>query len=70
MFDPGLVINRALVYGVLTTIVVGIYILVVGSLGIMFEIETGSLTISLLATVLVGILFQPLRIHFSKALTG
>jgi signal transduction histidine kinase len=66
LFDPGLVINRALVYGVLTTIVVGIYILVVGGLGIIFEIETGSLTISLLATVLVGVLFQPLRIHLQQ----
>jgi signal transduction histidine kinase len=60
LWDVDLVINRALVYGALTACVVGIYILVVGYLGAMFRVG-GSLTISLLATGLVAVLFAPLR---------
>lgn len=66
LFDPGLVINRTLVYGTLTAIIIGIYVLVVGYLGILFEKETGNLTISLLATGLIGVLIQPLRIHLQR----
>jgi signal transduction histidine kinase len=60
LFDIDLIIKRTLVYGVLTACVVGIYVLVVGYLGALFH--TGSsLVISLLATGLVAVLFQPLR---------
>lgn len=60
LWDIDLIINRTLVYGVLTACVVGIYVLVVGYLGALFH--TGSnLVISLLATGLIAVLFQPLR---------
>ena len=60
LFDIDLIIKRTLVYGILTACVVGIYVLVVGYLGALFR--TGSnLVISLLATGLVAVLFQPLR---------
>ncbi len=60
LFDIDLIIKRTLVYGILTACVVGIYVLVVGYLGALFH--TGSnLVISLLATGLVAVLFQPLR---------
>ena len=60
LWDIDLLINRTLVYGVLTACVIGIYILVVGYLGTLFR-ATGNLFIALLATGLIAVLFQPLR---------
>ncbi len=60
LWDIDIIINRTLVYGTLTASIVGIYVLVVGYLGALFR--TGSnLPISLVATGLVAVLFQPLR---------
>jgi signal transduction histidine kinase len=53
-------INRTLVYGGLTAIVIGIYILVVGYLGALFR-TSNNLLVSLLATGLVAVLFHPMR---------
>jgi signal transduction histidine kinase len=61
LFDINLLINRTLVYGALTATVVGIYALVVGYLGLLFEEETGNLAIALLVTGLIAVLLQPLR---------
>ena len=60
LYDIDLVINRTLVYGTLTVIVVGIYVLVVGYLGALFR-TGGDLAISLVATGVVAVLFAPLR---------
>ncbi len=60
LWDIDLVINRTLVYGVLTACVVGLYALVVGSLGALFRSD-GNLVISLVATGTIAVLFQPLR---------
>jgi signal transduction histidine kinase len=60
LYDIDLVINRALVYASLTISVVGIYILIVGYLGMLFQSQ-GSLGISLAATAVVAILFDYLR---------
>jgi hypothetical protein len=60
LFDIDVVINRAIVYGGLTVAVIGLYVLVVGYLGALFR-TGGNLPISLIATAIVAILFQPLR---------
>ncbi|MGH3086129.1 MAG: sensor histidine kinase [Rubrobacteraceae bacterium] len=60
LWDIDLVINRALVYGALTAMVVGLYVLVVGGLGVMLRVE-GNLLVSILAAGLVAVLFAPLR---------
>ncbi len=60
LYDIDILINRTLVYGALTVCVVGLYILVVGYLGAFFRTE-GNLLISLIATGVVALLFQPLR---------
>jgi signal transduction histidine kinase len=60
LWDIDVIINRTLVYGILTACVVGVYVLVVGALGALIG-TSGNLAISLGATGLVAVLFQPLR---------
>jgi signal transduction histidine kinase len=60
LWDIDIIIKRTLVYGLLTAFVIGIYVLVVGYLGAVFR-TNGNLVISLIATGIVAVLFQPLR---------
>ncbi|GHO84764.1 GAF domain-containing sensor histidine kinase [Dictyobacter formicarum] len=60
LWDIDLIINRTLVYGLLTAFVIGMYVLVVGYLGALLR-TNGNLGISLIATGIVAVLFQPLR---------
>lgn len=60
LWNIDLVINRMLVYGILTASVVSMYVLVVGYLGTLLHAGS-TLLISLFATGLVAVLFQPLR---------
>ena len=60
------VINRTLVYGALTAVVVGIYVLVVGYLGAALRRED-DLLVSLVATGMVAVLFAPLRDRLQRA---
>jgi len=60
LWDINILINRALVYGALTTLIIVIYIVVVGVLGTTIQ-ERGNLLVSILATGLVAVLVQPLR---------
>jgi len=60
LWDIDLLINRTLVYGILTACVVGGYVGVVGGLGAVFQGQA-NLLISLLATGLIAVLVQPLR---------
>jgi hypothetical protein len=66
LYDIDVVINRTLVYGALTACVVGIYVFVVGYLGALFR-TGGNLTISLVATGIVAVLFAPLRDRLQRA---
>lgn len=65
LFDIDVVINRTLVYGSLTLIIVGIYVVVVGYVDELLHErlfhESGRFIFSLLATGLIAVLFQPLR---------
>jgi signal transduction histidine kinase len=60
LWDIDTLINRTLVYGILTASVVALYALVIGSLGILLQAQGNGLT-ALLAAGLVAVLFQPLR---------
>jgi two-component system, NarL family, sensor kinase len=60
LFEIDRLINRTVVYGVLTISAGGIYLLVVGAFGIFFQAQ-GNWVISLIATGVVAILFHPLR---------
>lgn len=60
LYEIDLLINRALVYLLLSGSIAGLYIVVVGVLGAFFAARGGTV-ISLLAAGLVAVVFQPLR---------
>jgi signal transduction histidine kinase len=60
LYDIDFVINRTLVYSALSAIIVAFYVLMVGGLGTLLQAQ-GNLAVSLLATGLVAVLFQPMR---------
>ena len=62
LWDIDFYINRSLVYGGLTALVISAYVLLVGGLSTLFQAQN-SLLVSLLVTGLIAVLFQPLRAH-------
>jgi len=60
LWNIDIVINRVLVYGLLTFATMAMYILVVGALGNLLHVGDSSF-IAFLTTGLVAVLFQPLR---------
>jgi signal transduction histidine kinase len=60
LYDINLLFNRTIVYGTLTVSIIGIYVLLVGLLSTLIQSQ-GSLLISLAATGIVAVVFQPLR---------
>lgn len=67
LYDINLIINRTLVYGTLTMLVVGLYVLVVGTLGTLFQ-TSGNFLISVIATGSVAMAFQPLRERLQRTI--
>src|SRR3989442_1224987 len=65
LWDIDLIINRTLVYGALTLSVIGLYVLVVVGLGTLIQVQ-GNVLLSLLATGLIAVLFQPLRLRLQR----
>ena len=66
LFDIDALLNRSLVYGMLTLAVVGLYVLVVGMLGTVFQTR-GDPFVALVATGVAAVLFQPLRERLQRA---
>jgi signal transduction histidine kinase len=60
LFRIRIIISRTLIYSLLTLILIGIYVVVVGTLSQLFA-PSGNFLISLLATGLIAALAQPLR---------
>ena len=67
LWDIDFIVNRALVYAVLTICVAGAYILLVGYLGAVFQ-SGDNLLISLIATGVVAVLFQPARDYVQRSI--
>ncbi|MBC8162939.1 MAG: GAF domain-containing sensor histidine kinase [Roseiflexaceae bacterium] len=68
LFDIDLIVSRALVYGTLTLCVIGLYVGLVTYLGALFRTED-TLIASLIATGLVAVAFQPLRVWLQRSIT-
>ncbi len=66
LWDIDQLVNRALVYGGLTAIVLGLYIGVVGALGAIFQTDD-SLFLSILATGVIAVLFNPVRERLQRS---
>src|SRR5262249_50726500 len=60
LWDIDVIIRRTLIYGALTAGVVGVYALVVGGLSALLPTQSNQL-FSIVALVLIALLFQPLR---------
>jgi signal transduction histidine kinase len=60
LWDIDILINRTLVYGTLTGIVVTAFVILVGFLSVLFQ-SSGNSIIAIIATGLVALLFNPLR---------
>jgi signal transduction histidine kinase len=65
LWDINIIINRTVVYGSLTTVVIAIYIGIVGGLGTLLQIQTNTL-IGLAAAGIIAVVFQPLRDHLQR----
>jgi signal transduction histidine kinase len=66
LWDLDPLVNRTLVWGALTALVVAAYALVVGALGLLSQ-TSGNTTIALLATGLIAVAFQPARERLQRA---
>jgi signal transduction histidine kinase len=67
LWDIDLIISRTLIYGTLTVLVVGLYVAIVGYLGTLFRAQN-NLPISLIATGVIAVVFQPLRERVQRAI--
>jgi signal transduction histidine kinase len=65
LFDIRFVLNRTLVFGALTLSSITVYALIVGGLGSLFR--QGELWISVLATGIVAVMFQPMLGFFRRS---
>jgi signal transduction histidine kinase len=65
LFDIRFALNRTLAFGALTLSALSIYALIVGGFGSLFR--HGELWLSILATGVIAVLFQPLLIVFRRA---
>jgi signal transduction histidine kinase len=67
LWDIDIIINRTLVYGLLSAIVVAMYVLIVGGLGSLLENDS-SLLISLLGVGVIAVLFQSFKENIQRAI--
>ena len=66
LWDVDMIINRTLVYGALTGLVVGAFVILVGFLSFLFQ-SSGNSMIAIIATGLVALLFNPLRQRLQRS---
>jgi len=67
LWDIDILINRSLVYGALIVSVIGLYMIVVGVAGALFQ-SVGNTLLTILATGLIAVLFHPLRQRLQRGI--
>ncbi|HEU0291450.1 MAG TPA: histidine kinase [Anaerolineales bacterium] len=67
LWDIDVFINRSLVYGALIVSVIGLYMVVVGVAGALFQF-IGNTLLAILATGLIAVLFHPLRQRLQRGI--
>jgi len=67
LWDINVIVIRTLLYGALTALVVAVYVLVVGGAGMVLR-TSQNLPLSLAATGIVALLFQPLRDRLQRGI--
>jgi signal transduction histidine kinase len=65
LFDIDILINRTLVYGSLTALIVAMYLVIVGGLGTIFQTQASALG-GLVAAGIIALLLQPLRVRLQR----
>jgi signal transduction histidine kinase len=60
LWDIDAILNRTLVYGTLTVLIIVLYVLIVGGVGAILHSQTTTVN-GLIATGIIAVLFQPLR---------
>lgn len=66
LYDIDLIINRTLVYGGLSILIVACYLLIVSGVSFVFHLQQGFFSAAL-ATGIVALIFQPLRERLQKS---
>ncbi len=66
LFDIEIVLNRTMVYGALTALIIILYIVIVGGLGALLQAQD-SVILGIFATGLIAVLFDPLRSRLQVA---
>lgn len=66
LWDIHVLVNRTLVYGLLTVLIITLYVIIVGAIGTLLQ-AGGSLPVALVGTGIIAISFQPLRERLQRA---
>ncbi len=67
LWDINPIINRTLVYGALSALTIGLYVLAVGYFASFFQNNQASVVISFIATGVIAALFEPLRERLQRS---
>lgn len=68
LWDIDAILSRTFVYGTLTLLIIGLYVLIVGGLGAILHSQTTAVN-GLIATGIIAVLFQPLRERLQRSVT-
>lgn len=65
LWDINIAISRTLIYGVLSALIVALYVAIAGVFGLLFQTQTNIYS-GLAAAAIIAVIFQPLRDHLQR----